>query len=400
MMMEKVKVGILGLRRGLTHLINFLNVEEVAVIGAADRLPNARERAAQRIGDRETKLVAEYDELLAMQPDAIVIASNGRIQTKHAIQAMEAGCHVLSEVPGAFTELECVQLRDCVLRTGKQYMLAENACYWDFLRYFRKWVVDGRLGEVSIAEGEYLHYLPATLLTPEGGGISPSKAKEKGLENLAPSWRADQPPIQYLTHDLGPLLEVLDDRVASVTCMSGPWRCPEAPLRSDGQIALFKTAKGVLIRILVTLNTQRPSEHRYRLFGIEGAAEWSMYEGYARLMDRDAEERESWQIKELGMAGRDQDTSPGHGGADLKMARHFALALLEGRQMPIDVFRMIEYTLPGIIANQSSEMGGTPLAVQDYRMAPFTETIFWDAVGIPEWEPEGLKYERQVVLEE
>jgi len=33
---------------------------------------------------------------------------------------------------------------------------------------------------------------------------------------VRPVWRADQPPIQYLTHDLGPLLEVLDDRVVSV----------------------------------------------------------------------------------------------------------------------------------------------------------------------------------------
>ena len=37
-----------------------------------------------------------------MRPDAVVVASNGKRQVQHAIQAMEAGCHVLSEVPGAY----------------------------------------------------------------------------------------------------------------------------------------------------------------------------------------------------------------------------------------------------------------------------------------------------------
>ena len=93
----------------------------------------------------------------------MVVASNGRLQVQHAIQAMEAGCHVLSEVPGAFTEEECVRLRAAVERTGRTYMLGENTCYWDFFRYFRKWVAEDRFGPISIAEGEYLHHLPRTL---------------------------------------------------------------------------------------------------------------------------------------------------------------------------------------------------------------------------------------------
>ena len=47
---------------------------------------------------------------------------------------------------------------------------------------------------------------------------------------------------------------MLDDRCVSVTCQSGPYYSHEAPLRPDGQIALFKTAKSTLIRIMVTLN--------------------------------------------------------------------------------------------------------------------------------------------------
>ncbi len=392
--MEKLKVGILGLGRGLTHLRNFLAVEEAEVIGACDRFPARRERGEELLAPTGGKVLAEFDDLLAMAPDAIVVASNGKLQVEHSCQAMEAGCHVLSEVPGAYTEQELIRLRNTVQLTGKTYMLAENACFWDFLRYWRKWVQEDRFGPVSLAEGEYLHYLPHTLYAPDGSRLMPGEAKAQGRTDCRPIWRADQPPIQYLTHDLGPLLEVLDDRCISVTCQSAPWRCREAPLRSDGQIALFQTAKGTLIRIMVTLNTRRPSEHRFRLFGTEGSVEWFMYEGFCRRFPRDREEAEGWERVDIGVAARGDDTSTGHGGADIKVARHFTQAVLQGRPSPIDVYRCIEYALPGIIANRSAELGGAPLDIPDLRRQPFSGTIFWDAVGLPDTEPAAEAYQK------
>ena len=68
-------------------------------------------------------------------------------------QAMEAGCHVMSEVPGAFTQEEIMHIVATADRTGKQYMLAENSCFLDFLRYWRKWILEDRFGSISIADG-------------------------------------------------------------------------------------------------------------------------------------------------------------------------------------------------------------------------------------------------------
>jgi len=271
-------------------------------------------------------------------------------------------------------------------------MLAENSCFLDFLRYWRKWIVEDRLGPVAIAEGEYLHYLPNSMVDSQRDQWTPSQVREQGIGEARPLWRADQPPIQYLTHDLGPLLEVLDDRVVSVTCRSGPYWCPEAPLRADGQIALFQTAKGALIKIMVTLNTRRPGAHNYRLFGIGGSAEWYSHEGFCRLFDRNREHRQGWERIDIGTAAADTDRNAGHGGTDIKMARHFTRAMLEGRRVPIDVFRMADYTLAGIMANRSAEIGGQPVSVPDLRRRPFTGTEFWDHVLLPEIEPEGREY--------
>ena len=215
-------MGILGLRRGLSHLRNFLNTKEAEVIGAADRIEKWRGRAAETVAGMDAKVhfVSEFEELLELEPDAVAIASNGRLQAQHAIQAMEAGCHVLSEVPGAFTQEEILHIAMTVERTGKQYMLAENSSFMNFLRYWRRWVIEGRFGAISLADGEYLHYLPATMVNLSGDTFTPAHVREQGLQDVGPVWRADQPPIQYLTHDLGPLLEVLDDRVVSVNCVT------------------------------------------------------------------------------------------------------------------------------------------------------------------------------------
>ncbi len=393
--MDKLKVGILGLRRGLSHLRNFLNTEEAEVIGAADRIEKWRHRAAESIQKmgHKVRFVSEFEELLSLKPDAVVIASNGRLQAQHAIQAMESGCHVLSEVPGAFTQEEILHLAMTVESTGRQYMLAENSSFMNFLRYWRRWVVEGRFGSVSLADGEYLHYLPATMVNSEGDTFTPSQGREQGFEDVRPVWRADQPPIQYLTHDLGPLLEVLDDRVVSVNCMEGPWWNPETPLRSDGQFALFKTASGRLIRILVTLNTRRPGAHNYRLFGTEGSVEWYSHEGFCRRLDRNREEGEGWERVDIGTARSEADDASGHGGTDIWTAITFTRALLADKRMPIDVYRMADYTLPGILANRSAENGGAAIAVPDIRRRPFQHTKFWDHVGIPDDEPEGRSYE-------
>ena len=212
--MEKLKVGILGLRRGITHLRNFLALEEAEVIAAADRLPACRERGMQVLADVKEKhpgrrfaceIVTEYDELLAMQPDAVVVASNGKMQVEHACQALKAGCHVFSEVPGAYTEAEWVPARRGAanrqeLHAGGKHLLlgasATGASGWE-----------ERFGPIrcrgSICTTCRRCSRPPTaraFSTRQGGGPHRSE----------PIWRAVSRRSVH-THDLGPLLEVLDD---------------------------------------------------------------------------------------------------------------------------------------------------------------------------------------------
>lgn len=142
-----------------------------------------------------------------------------------------------------------------------------------------------------------------------------------------------------------------------------------------------------MIKILVTLSTRTPFEHRFRLLGVEGSAEWFSYEGYCRLFDRDRQAADGWQRFDLGWAAPDEDANTGHGGTDLQLARHFTRAVLNGGPMPIDIYRAIDYSLPGMLAQRSAEQGGQPVDIPDLRPRPFAGTALWDAVGLPDKDP-------------
>jgi predicted dehydrogenase len=383
--MKKLRVGVLGLRRGKTFVDNLLALDTVDFVGAADRLAMYRDPQREKIEAVGGKLVAEYDELLEMDLDAVAIASNGRVHAAHSMQALRAGCHVLCEIPVAFHEEELYELRDLIDETGLTYMSAENLCYCDFMRYWRKWLVEGKFGDMALAHCEYVHHLPASLQLPDGRRISPTDAAKEGcLDEAKPIWRADQPPIQYLTHDLGPLLEIFDDRAVSVTCMQAPALSKDAPLRSDGQIALFKTEKGRVIQCTVTLNTRVPGSHQFRIFGTEGGAEWATWNDQMRVLLNSDEDPEKWTWTKLGLAAEGDDVSTGHGGVDLKVVKSFVGAILEGKESPIDIHRGIDYTLPGILANRSAEQGGMPIEIPDSRKTPFSGTTFWNHFPLPE----------------
>ena len=138
-----------------------------------------------------------------------------------------------------------------------------------------------------------------------------------------------------------------------------------------------------LIKILVTLSTRQPGGHRYRIMGTEGTAEWFSYEGYCRRLTRDRDEKEGWERVDIGTAAPDADPTAGHGGTDLKMIGGFVRAIASGEPPPIDVYRSIEYSLPGIIANESAVQGGAPVAIPNLRRRPFEKTRFWDSVNLP-----------------
>ena len=156
--MEPLKVGIAGLRRGRTFVTQFAALPETRVAALCDLDPGLLENTLAGLGaDSGARGFADYAEMLRADLDIIVVATPAPDHARHCCAALEAGKHVLSEVPADISMDGCRQLVRTVRATGRKYMLAENCCYWGFVREYRRQVQAGRIGEVLYAEGEYLH---------------------------------------------------------------------------------------------------------------------------------------------------------------------------------------------------------------------------------------------------
>jgi hypothetical protein len=60
-------------------------------------------------------------------------------------------------------------------------------------------------------------------------------------------------------------------------------------------------------------------------------------------------------------------TAGGHGTSEYYMVDGFIQAVLDGVPPPIDVYRSMDYSAPGLCAHLSAERGGEPVEVPDFR---------------------------------
>jgi predicted dehydrogenase len=299
----------------------------------------------------------DYERFLRHGLDAVVVATPLPVHAKQSVLALEAGCHVLSEVPAANSLEECGQIVQAVRRSGMKYMMAENSCYMAYLQSWRQMVADGRIGHAIYAEAEYVHNCRAIMRDPDGGL----------------TWRAGMPPIYYCTHSLGPLLMIMEDRCVTATGLhTGPHVAPDLGA-IDLEVGLFRTAKGGVIKILNGFSVVRePAFHYYVVYGSKGVLETG------RPGDAEGTKAFFADVPHLqGMARLPLTTSHtgappearagGHGTTEYYMVEDFIRAIREDTSPAIDVYRAMDYGVPGLCAHLSAERGGAPVEVPDFR---------------------------------
>lgn len=356
-MQKKVlKLGLAGCARGLSVVSEVVG-DRNAVIRAvadikADRLQEAKEKL-EAAGVRDLLCFESLEEMLHSDIDAVFIATDMPLHTKHVIMALEAGKHVLSEIPAVHSLEEAKALRAAVKAHPELvYMCGENCCYWAFIDSWKKMREQGKFGDIVYAESEYLHADPIDKLEPP---VSPDH------------WRVYNPAIVYLTHNLGPLLYIMNDCVVSVTCMTPD--IPYNPYRKAPCLgaALFKTEKGAVIRILINFGSYVGFDHNFALYGTHGSIltdkTKSVEDAHSFLKCEDIPGSIDAPV-EIPVATRyPGESDGGHGGCDRKMMRDFIGCVLEGRQPELDVDFAIRISLPGIYAHESSLRGGEPVEI-------------------------------------
>ena len=355
MVKEIIKFGVVGLNRGMIAKC-LIRREDAMLSAICDKRPDRLEAARKKLADEMKKHGKDYtvweysdfDKMLESDIDAVYIATDADYHVPLVIKAMEAGKHVISEIPAIDSIEEVRALKECVNSHPElKYMLAENCCYWAFLETWRQMYREGMLGRAIYAEGAYLH------------GMDWRKKDGEAVDKT--HWRYNYQSIKYLTHSLGPLLDIIEDRCVSVTCMIPDVECsPYNEIRKNG-VALFRTEKGAVIRILIVFDAYCGYGHRYMIIGTEGSIENDNTKpleeamSYASLREVDGSLYRKLEIPISIMAEGEEET---RGRGEIKMLGDFVECIRFDRPSPIGVDRAIEMSLPGIMALESSKRGG------------------------------------------
>ena len=376
--MNEIRIGFVGLGHRAHDWLRMLQgMEGFRVTAICDRIVALHERFLAKMDDRsDVAVYREYNDLLAdPNVDAVALCVRCLEQGAMAAQGLEAGKHVNAEVPAAHTIEDCWRLVLAVEQTGRIYQLAEQTRYWGFVDAWRDLVSEGRLGKITYGEGQYIAYYGTRQFFQD-----PDTGEFYALEDLPnhpeakPTCLHDMPPIHYLPHELSPMLKVLDDRVVEVTAMgtrSPSYSHPEIS-RPDIQVALMKTEKGTVLR-LVTGFTQpvaHGDHHWYQFIGTRGSVEWrrsqrelpKMWLAGAQMHD----------VAEVDWRSEREDApqeavGSGHGGSDYYVHAAFREALLESKPLEFDVYAAVETAAPAILAAESIAQGTQLLHVPDFR---------------------------------
>ncbi len=363
-MKEKVKIGIVGIGRG-GMMINYCEkADHAELVAICDKWEEGLNSSKKQHGDK-VAYYTSYDEFLKHDMDVVILANYATEHAPFAIQAMNAGKHVFSEVLPAQCLAEAVALIETIERTGRKYCYLENYCYMNVPREMKRLYQDGLLGELEYGEGEYIHNCEAVWPAITYGERD--------------HWRNHMYTTFYCTHSIGPLVHITGLRPVKVNGLELPFneRCArEGCLSGSLGIEMLTMENGAIVR----------STHRqlakdsiwYSVYGTKGHAESARFvtdsgdriytdldKVVADFTTKGNSERKNYYPKdEL----TELSQSYGHGGSDF-CCMYNAIEYIRGNEKAdiIDVYEAMDMYLPGLFAFFSILDGGKEMYIPNLR---------------------------------
>jgi predicted dehydrogenase len=357
-----LRIGVAGMRRGLGFAKLIAARKDCRVVAVCDR---NRQRAQETAEQVKAEPFDDYDRFCDQPMDAIIIVTPAPTHFECAVKALNAGKHVLCEIPIVFDLDQAENLAAKVEQTGLKFMTAENVNYFPCIQAIHQIVKEGKIGNVVLAEGEYVHDARSFLFNRDDG--------LGGGSGTVPSWRDSINPIQYCTHELGPLLMILEDKIISAVCLDSTFPEEEKSGVIKTQIALFKTQGGRTIRELTAFKIARePAHHFFCLYGTQGSIETDRYQWYSNLKLYSEKNPDQKELLNIPTSLVHPNVPPeahcgGHGTSEYFMVDDFIRSILEDTCPVLDVYKGLDMAVPGICAAESAQRGGQLIEVPDFR---------------------------------
>ncbi|HZO52769.1 MAG TPA: Gfo/Idh/MocA family oxidoreductase [Bryobacteraceae bacterium] len=388
---KEIRIGILGAgARGIDCLRITLTQPNIRVAAVCDineasatRAQQLVETATSRRPTPYTRGSEDYKRMLdSPEIDAVLIMTP---QTQHAAQAvyaMNAGKHVGSETPAAYSVDECWALVEAKEKTGRSYMLLENYPWSRTRMMILNMAHTGAFGELTYGEGSYIHDTRA--LAYEAGG----KLSWRG--DVARNNRGDV----YPTHGLGPVSLWMginrNDRYTTLVSMDTgnkgltsyaterwgkdhPAAKPGFFQKGDTTITLLRSANEKMVALRYESASTRPAGRCETLNGTKGAYDGNAAAELVYLQGKSPNER--WEPITNYRAAYEHPywkkdgelaASTGHGGGDYFVLREFYRSVLEDREPPIDIYDAVTWSAVLPLSSQSIRSGNKSIELPDF----------------------------------
>lgn len=392
--MEELNIGIVGLgHRGLGLLKTLLLVNKAKIVAVCDAYADRVEQALSIIKEEcgeEAKGYTDYSQMLKDENvKAVVIASSWDEHIRMAIQSMKAGKITACEVGGAYDVEECWELVRAYEETQSPLMFLENCCFDSFELLSTTLARVGLLGQVVHCHGAYSHDLRDEILS---GNVNRHYRLKNYMKRNCEN---------YPTHEIGPIAKLLDitrgnkftklvsyaSKSVGLEEFTTDERNPDKSLigtrfaQGDIVTTMIQCANGETVTL--TLDTTLPKYYS-REFTVRGTKGLCNQETNMVLLEskvnmheffytqqtiekylNNAKEFDNY-MPDLWKNISEEEKDAGHGGMDYLMLKTFVNAVLNGEEMPIDVYDMATWSSITALSEQSIVLGGASVAVPDF----------------------------------
>jgi len=395
--MDRVRIAVIGLHRGMTHVANCLKIDFVDIVAVCDIVDERAKAAADQCEKHSGKRPAVYsgnehiwEQLVAREDiDCVYIATPWAWHVPMCLRAMEHGKHAFVEVAAALTVDDCWKLVDTSERLQRHCVMLENCCYGENEMFVLNLARQGVFGQLTHGECAYLHDLRGLLFTYNQEGDWRRGYHTQYNGNL------------YPTHGLGPVAQYLGvgrgDQFKYIVSMSSEemslthFRSQHHPnngaqdketyVCGDMNTSLIKTELGRTIMVQHDVVSPRPYSRINALYGTDAV----FFDYPARLsVDRpkqfglDAEGSEDWLSDKDLKSMREKFTHPlwktlgerakggGHGGMDFVMSYRLLDCIRRGATPDSVVYDAAAWSCIIETSVHSVSTGSSPVAIPDF----------------------------------
>ncbi len=231
--MKTVRFGIAGLGiMGQKHARMLLTDVEDAQLSAVVTSNPAHLSALMAMpGGRSVRSFSSYEKMLASDEiDAVLIATPHRLHVEQAIQALNAGKHVLLEKPAGVAAAEVRELNQVAAQSDRAFGIMLNQRANPVFRRMKELVASGEMGQIRRVNLQITDWLRTEAYfrssswratwQKEGGGVLLNQA----VHNLdLYQWICGMPKSlrAFVGYGKWHDIEVEDDVTAVMTCQNG-----------------------------------------------------------------------------------------------------------------------------------------------------------------------------------